>query len=636
MPTIPTLHGDRSTPHDRDPLHLQIGEIYRDFLVRREIGRGAFGVVYFAEQVSLRRTVALKVTDLTRDDGSIREGQTLAQLEHPSIVRVYAQVVDEANHRRLLCMQYVPGLNLRSLMRRVRESCGDDWSGADLLKVLEEVSEEGAMANETSIADREHLASLDKFDCVCWFGMQMAAALLHAHEAGFVHQDVKPENTIVDRFGRPMLVDFNLATEAKVEHYVGGGTVPYMSPESITAFVSGEINQSSRISSDIYSLGILLWELAASKLPFDHDGVDSLKDPQQFDLLLTRRSEPPAGRNRMPAVLANALRPAFSSDAGDRYSSARDFGDALKGVMRRSRVDRMRHGHSRLGDAVMRQPLIWFVIAALIPHCVTSALQIAYNQAEIIGDLQLAESRELFEWLLLVVNPIAYGVCVGVVIWWMIKAFRPWKQLSALHAGQDHDDLEQNDVLRQDADRRDESLSPTVVADYRKTLLRLPLLTAVVGCMGWLSSAVVFPSVIYFWGEQFGLEVWLHFICSFAMSGSITAIYCYGLTMSLVVFAMYPSYFAEPQEFLRVAGRETEPIGRIWTRLPLLAGLIPMTTAVLVVATFRPESLTSFREQIAFKGLVIGLLLLSSFGFLFVRRIGRVVLSLIQEFSQPE
>lgn len=607
LPSLPTAKHDSVTVH-QDPLNLTVGEIYRDFLILRELGRGAFGVVYFAEQVSLRRSVALKITDLAQGSDGVFEGQTLAQLEHPSIVRVYSQSTDEANGRRLLCMQYVSGMNLRALMHGVKKVAGEQWQGKHLLVELT-ASEDEPLAPGERLSNRDELAELDKFNTVCRFGVQLADALVHAHDAGFVHRDIKPENTIVNQVGRPMLVDFNLAMATQVDNYVAGGTVPYMSPESIQAFVTKEVNPQSTVRSDIYSLGVMLWELATDALPFDRK-VESLRDPEQLALLLQSRSETPQGREKLSVPMANALYRAFHPSAEERYESATDFREALLGITKQKRVEQVRSNTGLAGRLLKQFPIVWLILAALVPHVIASGLQIAYNQAEIIGDLQLDRSRQLFHWLLFVANPVLYGICIAWCVWKLINVLRPWLLAT-----------------------KGEGTAAQLTA-ARSQLLKFPMLITIIGCIGWLGGVLAFPTIIYFLSERFGGIVWMHFICSFAISGAIAATFSYGLTMAVVIFGLYPNYFTRPEEFWNAPKSELHFLHRTWERLPLLGGVIPLVAAVLVVATIHPEELSQRNEVFAFKALVIGLLAASASGFLLLRKTGSVMRKLVRECSR--
>src|SRR5207302_2986567 len=116
-----------------------------------------------------------------------------------------------------------------------------------------------------ALRDREMLAQCDFIEAVCWLGSRLAEALAHAHSRGVLHRDIKPANILLNHYGRPMLSDFNLAhcerRGLEAEHF--GGTLQYMSPEHLTAFLPE--GDSSRVlvdtRSDIYSLGVVLYEL---------------------------------------------------------------------------------------------------------------------------------------------------------------------------------------------------------------------------------------------------------------------------------------------------------------------------------------------------------------------------------------
>jgi serine/threonine protein kinase len=610
VPSVPRLLID-SAEKSKDPMQLPVGDVYGDFFIRREIGRGAFGVVYQAEQVSLARTVALKVTDTTRENGCCAEGQTMAQLEHPSIVRVFAQLTDDTNHRRMLCMQYVSGINLRSLMKMVRESFGDQWNGINLLQILEEDgNEEDLVLSATAVADRATLISTDKLGAVCWIGAQAALALDHAHQAGYIHHDVKPENTIVNRFGRPMLVDFNLAMESSLaDHRLKGGTVPYMPPESIRDIGYKNVSRTANaFNADVYALGVTLWELSCGSLPFPCVGAEAFRDPDRLkELLKSRQAVPPS--DGIHTELAKCLQRSFCYDPAKRFRSATEFGEALLGVAQQNLATQSRSEKSWLVRLVLQRPAFCILAAGFAPHVVASGFQIAYNQAAIISRLTPA-ANNLFNILLFCANPVIYGFCAWFVVKYLFAVLKPWQRL------RQGDHVDSDEVFR-----------------ARQNLMMFPRTVAVIGAVGWFAGMVGFPGSIYLLAQHFPGDVWLHFLFSFAISGAIAVTFSYTLVLAIAIYSIYPALFAKPSQFIAESRRQLEPIRANWSMLSIYAGLIPLVAAILVVANMSPSGLlptddNPYRET-AFKGLVIGLIVASALGFEFVRRIGKSVVRLI-------
>lgn len=210
------------------------------YRVVSRIGEGGMGVVYLAEQPSLRRPVALKIMRSgTLFASAVRrfqhEGQVLAVLEHPGIAKIFEAGIEEIGGVRcpFFAMEYVPGLLLLDYVEK------------------------------HSPATRERLRLF----------LQICDAIQHAHLKGVIHRDLKPGNIMVDEAGRPKVLDFGvarasgeLAPEMSLHTQPGQiiGTLPYMSPEQAGGRPE-EID--SRV--DIYSLGVILYELLTGELPYD-------------------------------------------------------------------------------------------------------------------------------------------------------------------------------------------------------------------------------------------------------------------------------------------------------------------------------------------------------------------------------
>ncbi|MFM8984614.1 MAG: protein kinase domain-containing protein [Planctomycetia bacterium] len=189
------------------------GETVDDFLVLAEAGKGAFATVYLARQISMGRIVALKVSG---DRGD--EARTLAQLDHPHIVRVHDQKQLEAAagrpRMRLIYEQFLPGGTLADVVQRVRRTAPGDRDGRILLDAVRAAT---AASGLGVAADSPALAAFARLSwpaAVARIGIQLAGALHHAHAAGVLHRDVKPANVLLGAEGSVYLGDFNTSVLA--------------------------------------------------------------------------------------------------------------------------------------------------------------------------------------------------------------------------------------------------------------------------------------------------------------------------------------------------------------------------------------------------------------------------------------
>jgi serine/threonine protein kinase/Flp pilus assembly protein TadD len=338
-----------------------------EYRIVREVGRGGMGVVYEAEQESLGRRVALKVLDAPglKDPRRLlrfrREARAAARLHHTNIVPVFG--VGESDGIHYYVMQFIPGLGLDAVMKEVRrlrgmrteleegtlaQAAGDgappatdvarslarwrfaDWAQAD------QGDEPSAPACTTGATSSSAPAVLPGDPgarsttrpagryarSVALIGVQVAEALEYAHRQGTLHRDIKPSNLLLDGQGTTWVADFGLAKVADSDDltHTGDvvGTVRYMAPERFDGRCGPE--------SDVYSLGLTLYELLALRPAFEES------DRRRLIRLVTH-SEPPRLRKLEPSVprdLETIIHKAIDRDPSHRYRAAGALAEDLR------------------------------------------------------------------------------------------------------------------------------------------------------------------------------------------------------------------------------------------------------------------------------------------------------------------
>jgi alpha-tubulin suppressor-like RCC1 family protein/tRNA A-37 threonylcarbamoyl transferase component Bud32 len=261
-------------------------DLESEYEILGELGRGATAVVYRARDRELGREVAIKVIrpKYADDDETVarlaREARTVAQLQHPNIVTLYA-VRRIRDGSLALVMQLVPGRTLREILND-RGPCTFERTD----RVLRDI----------------------------------ASALSHAHERGFVHRDVKPENIFIDETtGQAMLSDFGVARSLEPDSQLTAtgtaiGTPSYMSPEQIDGTdLDGR--------SDLYSLGLVGWEMLTGQRPWDGEGLYSVIYKQKHEEL------PPIDelRGDTPDRLIYLVEGATRKNPAERWSNATEM-----------------------------------------------------------------------------------------------------------------------------------------------------------------------------------------------------------------------------------------------------------------------------------------------------------------------
>ncbi len=316
------------------------GSYIGHYRVIRELGQGGQGVVYLAEDERLKRKVALKVLSSQASEMHLqrfrREAAVTSRLDHPGICAVLD--VGTEGTRPFIAMRFVEGETLAARIAKTRGAMVNDTSVTFIdLSLSAEVAgsptssaapktaqerKQGQLRSATQMDNRQLADMLVAFE-------QCARALHVAHEAGVVHRDIKPGNIMITRDGQPVVFDFGLARDdedVSANLTMTGdlfGTPAYMSPEQVAA---GRERLDRR--TDIWSLGISLFEAATLERPFDAPTRERL-----YNAIMEK--DPPDPRTLNPAIppdLSVVILTALDKDPDRRYQTCEAFADELRRV----------------------------------------------------------------------------------------------------------------------------------------------------------------------------------------------------------------------------------------------------------------------------------------------------------------
>jgi serine/threonine protein kinase len=482
----------------------EVGQQLDDFELLARLGKGAFATVFLARQVSMQRLVALKVSS---DRGD--EPQTLAQLDHPNIVRVYDQRLLPEKQTRLLYMQLVPGGTLQEVNQRAVHVPLDQRNGQVLLAALDAALDRGGHSSPTESSLRRRLGGSSWGEMVCWMGARLAAALDYAHRRGVLHRDVKPANVLLDAEGAPKLADFNISFCSKVEGASAsaffGGSLAYMSPEQLEAYNPSDPREPDSIDglSDVFSLGVLLWELLTGQRPWGDESIVTAWG-QTLDKMTTRRRggvepaltwNPPPG---CPPGLQEVLLKCLAPDPDDRWRSGVELAQQLELCLKPAARELLRGPNTGWRRRASRIPIACLIAMVVLPNAVGAIGNLLYNQDWI--NAKPGHAR-VFEWMVLLVNPLLFTVGIALLF------FLAWPIRTGLRAR--------------------ESLDPQRLAALRRSALRLGHYVAVLGILEWLIAGMAFPLGLSIFVEPMTAREYAHFISSMTVCGLMSAAYPY-------------------------------------------------------------------------------------------------------------
>ena len=357
-----------------------IGRVIGNYLITSELARGGMGIVYRARHVTLPREVVVKCIQplaFSEEARNVlrsrfrREAHIQSQLDHPCIVRVYEFFTDAEEY--FLVMEYVPGSSLKSILSRQRFLPGEQ-----------------AVALAVQALD----------------GLAHAHALNYVDESGntgvgIIHRDIKPANLLVDEHGKLKLTDFGIAKVIGESHLTkpgfSPGTVEYMSPEQIR-------NLAVDARSDLYSLGVTLYELLAGRVPFPVTSFNS-----DYDILRAHtETEPPLIQTlnpEVPSSLAEVVARSLKKDPDQRWQTAAEFREALLSYPGRPTPTAAKHGAARhwllrSGSLVLALLIAAALVAAIWLGRAGKSVQPALDQPSIAVlpflDISAEKNQEYF------------------------------------------------------------------------------------------------------------------------------------------------------------------------------------------------------------------------------------------------
>jgi serine/threonine protein kinase len=501
---------------------VAVGQRLDDFDLLRSLGKGAFATVYLARQCSMQRLVALKVSS---DRGF--EPQTLAQLDHPNIVRVYDQRQLPERKMRLLYMQYVPGGTLQSVSEHVRRLPAATRTGASLLEAIDATL---SRAEETPPLDsmtRQRLSRATWPEAVCWIGARLASALAYAHQRGVLHRDVKPANVLISGEGHPKLADFNISfskLDGATPAAYFGGSLAYMSPEQLEACDPAHDRQPDELDgrSDVYSLGVMLWEMLTGKRPFPEDTLPANWSGALAKMTTLRRAgvQPEAAAllpGNCPHGLKEVLLKCMAPEADGRYASAAVAAHEIE-LCLQPRARRLLHGSHSWQSLPKRYPVLVTIVCGLLPNMVMCLLNIKYNNNLLIRSLNKAV-EPVFDQAIAVVNAVGYVIGLSTTLLFGRWVFRAVRQAA--------------NYIKPD---------PPVTSRTLARCLWIGDVAAFVAAALWILSGPVFPLWLDLAVPDSGVELdtYVKFTISDALSGLIAATQCFYAMTFLVLRFCYP------------------------------------------------------------------------------------------------
>ena len=572
-----TLAPESHRPSQKRAFHT--GDAIDDFELLAHLGDGAFASVFLARQTSMQRLVALKISQHLGT-----EPQTLAQLDHLNIVRVYDQRPAKGHDLHLLYMEYIAGGSLRDLIDSVTATPREKWDGSLYVSAVDQAVIARGESPRHDSPVRTQLLQFDWEQTVCFIGHQLADALEYARRRKVLHRDVKPANVLIGADYLPKLADFNISfcetVEGASSHSHFGGSLAYMSPEQLRAFSPLEATTPGDLDHgcDLFSLGIVLSEMLTGDHPFPSiDGNSTWK--KQLQKLIQQREqavpfstvEEQANRSA-PRLIHSTINTCLQPIPSRRFPTADQLSTRLKIAMDPAAEQLLHSPPSDWSQWIARHFLIGCAIIAGLVNILGVLFIRRFNLLE---SLPGGDSATIMFWQTQrAINCTAFPLATILFLFLLRHAWQALAKRAARSRGKEIE------------------LSPADVQRGVANLVRTGHLLAIICGIEWVIAGFLFPVVMILAGFSISTQGWIDFVLSHAFAGLAIMSFTFFPITYLVLRCWLPPLLQESHsiEIITTARAGLRFIGQMIPFYQIIAISVPWLTIVLLVLFCHAEN----------------------------------------------